>query len=719
MATALFGDRAGASLGEVVLHPHQQEAVERLTRLLAIHRGALLADDVGLGKTFVALAVARAWPDRVVVAPAALRDSWLAAARRARVPVDVVSLERLSRSTLAPRAGLVVIDEAHHLRNPGTLRFHAVAELCRDATVLLLSATPVQNALRDLRATLSLFLGQRAHGLTEHELAGFVVRRTAPQVGDAAELGLPTANPPRWMDVGDDVDCLGLLLALPPPMPPADGGDAGALVVYGLARQWASSRGALRGALRRRLAQARAMEDLLNAGRAPTRQALRGWCLADDAQQLAFPELLDSHPCLDAARLLEQVEAHAAGLRRILALLERSRDPDDERADALRRVLADHPGEQVVAFSEFAETIRSLYRRLARNTRVAMLTHAGGRVAGGPVHRRDLLACFTPRGARATTSSDRVELLLTTDVLSEGVDLHAASVVVHLDIGWNPARLEQRVGRLRRLGAPRPVIAQYLLRPPAPAEALLQLERRLRAKLGIAARSVGVAGAILPGLIVAGPEPASLSGERLFATMSQWRRIDVPAGASEPLVAAAPSEISGALACVRSADETTLLAIRDGVVSRDPDAVLTLVRAAEERSVDVDAVAAERAAALVGQWIRRQSVASPVSLSMVRVAGARRALLRRVDAIVSRAPRQRQPALAPLVRVARATASITLSAGAERVLEVLAGAQLSDEAWLHALGEFAALHAAAPEPPALVALLLLGDYRDAFSISRR
>ena len=88
---------------------------------------------------------------------------------------------------------------------------------------------------------------------------------------------------------------------------------------------------------------------------------------------------------------------------------------------------------------------------------------------------------------------------------------------------------------------------------------------------------------------------------------------------------------------------------------------------------------------------------------------SRRALLRRVDTISRRAPRHAQPQLAPLMRAARSAAAATLSAGAERVLDELARSPMTDEAWLHAVGEFAALHARGrgDAAPRLLALLLL------------
>ena len=103
VALALPSRLPDARLGAVTLHLHQRIAVARLAHALATRGGALLADDVGLGKTFVALALARVTRRAVVAAPAALRDSWARASTRAAVACPFVSVESLSRPVLAPR----------------------------------------------------------------------------------------------------------------------------------------------------------------------------------------------------------------------------------------------------------------------------------------------------------------------------------------------------------------------------------------------------------------------------------------------------------------------------------------------------------------------------------------------------------------------------------------------------------------------------------------
>lgn len=441
-----------AHVGDITLRPHQRSAVDRVRRVIAEFGGALLADEVGLGKTFVAVALIRESRRALVVAPAALRPMWRDALERGGAGARIVSYDALSRGALPNETfDFVVLDEAHHARNPAAKRYARIAALTSGTPVLLLSATPVHNHAGDLAALLALFLGARAAQLTDDQRAACIIRRERADITDTM---LPALLPSAWLPVGNDEALLEHITALPPPLPPRDGDDGGALVHWGLARLWASSQGALLRALERRIAIATALDASLATGRYPSRATLSAWVCGDDAVQLAFPQLFDSeHRLTEPMRRI--VAAHADAIQALRTRTLASAWTDTERAARLHEVRGAHPGEKVVAFSQFADTVRALFSRLPNRSAAAGLTARGGLVVSGPILRPELLARFAPRAQSAAPPRDveRIDCLLTTDLLSEGINLQDASVVVHLDLPWTPARLEQRVGRARRIGS--------------------------------------------------------------------------------------------------------------------------------------------------------------------------------------------------------------------------------------------------------------------------
>ncbi|HJP60424.1 MAG TPA: SNF2-related protein [Gemmatimonadaceae bacterium] len=507
------------TLGAISLHRHQLSALRRLDEAIDEFNGALLCDEVGMGKTYVALAVSRRFSKRLIVAPAALVSMWEAALAATTVEADILTFETLSRAdarafrtrgsrpdqaraqAFTPDGGVserhhydfIVVDEAHHVRNPRTNRYFALENLIRHARVLLLSATPIHNRRADLVALLSLFLGSRATAMTSAELSKCLIRREQKQLGTGVHI--PALRPTVSHEVGDDPELVESLMNLPPPVPVSDGGIAGALIGRGLIHQWASSEAALREAVRKRIARAVALCISLENGTYPTQRELETWIYQDGALQLGFAELL-SAPVIGHDALLVGVRAHLEALEAILSRCSLAARIDTQRAEIISHIRGAGPQTSTVAFAQYAGTISTLYRRLARSGRVAMLTSHGARVSGGTLARNEAIARFAPvaTGSRQPHAAETIELLLATDLLSEGVNLQDASTVIHLDIPWTAARMEQRVGRVARLGSAHSRVVVHLIRPPASAAAVLRAEPTVQRKWTIARANVGTSG---------------------------------------------------------------------------------------------------------------------------------------------------------------------------------------------------------------------------------
>jgi hypothetical protein len=639
-ATHPLLDEESPTLGLMQLLPAQQQAAAHLRAIIARHGGALLADNVGSGKTFVALAVARHYESVHIVAPATLLPMWRKAIERTllastnaqvRVQAQVHSLQRFSRgqhaSFLTHARTLVVIDEAHQLRGANTARYRALARAMAGTHALLLSATPLHNAAEELHTLCALFAGQA------HE--EMIVRQSAPMPPAPTRRLWPDSRPTiiehRTHPLPQDAETLAMLLALPAPLPTHDGAAAGALIRLGLLRAWCSSDAALAGALRSRQLRGEALRDALQTGRHPTSEELRSWIIGEGEGQLAFPELLVAHD-VEATTLLTTLEQHLHALTTLARHHATTGDCDALRASRLRAIMDRHVGIPIIAFSQFERTVRAVYRALADIPGIGMLTSSTGRIASGPIGREELLGLFAPtaQGRSPPPSHQAVRLLIATDLLAEGVNLQDAGVVVHLDLPWTHALLEQRVGRCARLGSPHAAVHVYRLRASAHATAALRAEARILRKAKLAKRHVAGTHAK--------PSPPEAMA-RVRETIGTWHRSSPVSQSEHPPIAFSvcwrhdTRRSPRALVLLQSSltSHNRLLAVRPGArapVQCTPQALLAMVhdvKVATTPSAEAEGVTQpsirqgyEQVHRCVGRWIDRQVTAALLGVSTHR-----------------------------------------------------------------------------------------------------
>jgi hypothetical protein len=704
-----------AQLGAITLKPHQQSAVTRAEAAIDEFGGVLLCDDVGLGKTFVATAIARGFPRVVIVAPAALASMWRDALDTTDTDADFMTFERLSRARPGPgtsnRHDLVIVDEAHHARNPATRRYQRLAELAREARVVLLTATPIHNDTNEMTALLALFLGSRAQNLTLGEISRCVVRRDHNEL--AQEIAIPQIVRAPDREIPDNPAIVQELMGLHPPLPVRDGGVGGTLIGRGLVHQWASSEAALREAVRRRIARAAVLSASLESGSYPTAKDLKTWIYGEGALQLGFPELL-SMQVEDAPSLLDSVRAHADSLQDFLARHRGEGTVDAERVHLLVGIRAAHPKGRIVAFAQYAETVSMLYRQLAPAGGVAMLNARGGLVAGGRLTRDETLVRFAPRAlhAKPPPPAERIDVLLTTDLLSEGVNLQDADVVVHLDLPWTAARLEQRVGRVARLGSLHSRVHVYFLRPPASAAAVLGSELIVHRKWSKAKRAIGSSakapfgreGDIVVESAVLESVPTKL--ERLRGILESWRRPNTAAEPFDAYVASLRASRPGFVAAVSIDDNPLLLASISGRVSADLDSLVAATLLCEGDEVETDPEHYEVVVSQIHTWLEQNLAAASAGVAGSR-AHARKELLSRIDSSIENAPPHVRTTRSRVAARARSIATRQHGPAIEAELGLLAHSPLPDHEWLEAVAGLESARCANQRVPGRTASLTI------------
>ncbi len=447
---------------------------------LGMWNGALLVERVGSGKTWIALGVAAAHPasNAVAIVPAILQDQWRSAARGAGIPLQVWSHERTSRGQLpAGNPRLVLVDEAHRFREPSTRRLAAIAPWLLGRRTLLITATPIVNRLGDLVTLLRLALPEDALALDG-----------VSRLGDLAECGTPSVALRRVVIRSDGMVAGStdrqLIRLTPAPREAQRGVDR----VTEIGQLALSSRGAVRRLIASVLLDAAASSDEAFQ-RALKRY--RGLLLQSQDAGGASRAMLRrfAGDALEQVVLWPMLSPDASGCDlpgddiAVVDEILRTTGADHHWIDPLLARCADD--RVTVCFTRHRATARLL--RQAFGDDAAWLTGTEAGIGPHRLSRDTVLAAFGARRDGWTARRQAPRVLVATDVAAEGLDLFAAGRVVHVDLPWTATRIEQREGRLLRIGQRHDCVEVVVRAPPAAIESALAPQARLHRKEMLAA----------------------------------------------------------------------------------------------------------------------------------------------------------------------------------------------------------------------------------------
>ena len=430
-----------------------------------------------------------------------------------------------------PRFDLVIVDEAHHIRNQDTFRHKAVRFFCDNAeAVIFLTATPIQLGNHDLFVLLNtlrpdLILDKesfkhmsepnpyvnQAVTLVRSQEAGWEVQ-AKEALDDAARTSWGQSiirHNPEFNRVNaqlvdgnigsdervqliTDIEALHTFSGIINRTRRRDIGEFTVRKPETVTVEFTPSQKNLHDELLKvqaeilgRLRAGVSVDFMMTTIRRQAASCLFGLVpfleeiLNRHLDELSWEEA-DNTEVVPTSDAVDGIKPH------VQAVLEKARalDPYDPKLDALRKIIEDKqklPNNRVMLFSSFRHTLHYLYEHLKAEGFKVGLIHGGT-----PDEERIELR---NRFELPSNQDDSLNILLFSEIGCEGLDYQFCDCIVNYDLPWNPMRVEQRIGRIDRKGQKSESVAIFNLITPCTVDA--DIYERCLVRIGVFDRALG------------------------------------------------------------------------------------------------------------------------------------------------------------------------------------------------------------------------------------
>ncbi|MGO9613523.1 MAG: helicase-related protein [Dissulfurispiraceae bacterium] len=575
----------------VELSEFQDDAVRKARRILSRYDGVMIADSVGLGKTWIGKKLLEDYAyhmrqKAVVICPASLRDMWDSELKKATIAATILSQEEIGQADFSAEeygtADVLLIDESHNFRNRNAQRYENLERLIslnagrgeagERKKIILLTATPINNDLFDLYNQITLFTrgdrgyftaagigdlykyflsARRSSGDSQGMTALFnlleevVIRRTRQFIKraypEATIQGKRIHFPERklkteyynlentYIGIYEQIVTGVERLKLAPynlesykkagvKIDEFEAGREQALAGIFKSRylkRFESSVAAFRISIRRALEFQKTFESFILDGKliksSDFHKALRFLEKEeeeDDATPSSRAEEIDaSEEAKATIGAMETVDPTHYNLRKLHEAVQhdidilttiwhevKGIDPDkDAKLQKLQEILSGSvKGKKTLVFTYYKDTARYLFGELGGEKGAQFRESIGNPVirrmdsGADPKDRRKLVTAFAPKAngkPEWVGTEHEVDILVSTDVLSEGQNLQDCAYLVNYDLHWNPTRMVQRAGRIDRIGTEFDTLWIRNMFPDEGLERLLKLVESLQRKI--------------------------------------------------------------------------------------------------------------------------------------------------------------------------------------------------------------------------------------------
>jgi superfamily II DNA or RNA helicase len=579
---------------KVNLAQFQEDAIGRIWTRLKKYGGCIVADSVGLGKTWIAKKILEkiAYYERkniLIICPSQLMRMWSKEMKKIDVKENILSQENLASENFLEKAKrtvggrfdnveLIVVDESHNFRNPLSNRWENFFTLVNDHIVksgkrpfmLFLTATPINNTPWDLYWQIMLLvLMDRSAFIKENitDLFKFFkqakdnpsllndllneisIRRTRDYIienypdafilvelpnGEVKEqkiifpdrvleninYQLDKAYKGMYKEISDTITEK-LTMAYYHLLEYKKEGvkteeesfilnrmiQIGGIFRTILLKRLESSVDSFRISVKRHIDFLDKLKRALKAGKIIGKEnfnkLLKNFGAISDED---LEDYLDRLESLEGTKLsdfnkedyrtddlFEDIDKDINLLSKILEKVNTIKPEDDAKLKVLKDRLLDLSKDgQILLFTYYADTLNYIYNEIIKDKRFSKLKieaiSSSGSTSKNPQQREKIIEDFFAK---------KIDILLSTDVLSEGQNLQTAKYLINYDLHWNPTRMIQRAGRIDRIGSPYKKIFVYNFFPEDELEELLKLVEILQNKIIDIDKSIGLDQTIL------------------------------------------------------------------------------------------------------------------------------------------------------------------------------------------------------------------------------
>lgn len=523
------------------LYRFQKIAVMQAYEILNRYDGVFICDVVGLGKTFIGAALLKQLGKRaVVICPPRIRNMWDEFGERFKIDIKTVSHGALNRGVFDEDSELwkwrdreiMLIDESHYFRNSDTKRYYEIHPFLAGKKVILVTATPQNTSIWNIYNQIRLF---NQEGANDYQIKGgslkeffnlveknevkiqdllskILLRRTRKHIKKYYQSfeDEPIDFPKRELEtISYNIDetynnlfekigkaLKKLTYARYNLWPYVKEEKKGEKIYIDLRKITGLLKGLHKVMLYKRL------ESSIHAFSETIRRLLRIHervfesleaniiPAGEEAQDIIYREDFDIIDKMEELKevskkyqvddfMIEELKRDLRNdidiFRDISIFLDSVSEDSDKKFDELVEILDNHKKEKVLIFSEYADTVEYLHRRM--KGKIDNLSF----VTSGTKDAISIIRKFAPK-ANEYKLKDRespIDVIVSTDVFSSGLNLQDCGIVVNYDLHWNPVLLIQRAGRVDRIGTEHDIIRIYNFLPHKKVEEKISLKERV------------------------------------------------------------------------------------------------------------------------------------------------------------------------------------------------------------------------------------------------